>query len=119
MAGMVPTGGMGTGGGLGNAGALALSENGQWLIAVNAGSNDVSVFRVLGDKLQLTDRAGSGGLMPISVTIDRHIVYVLNDGGTANISGFILDPAGKLHSIAGSTRALSSAAPDARPRPRR
>src|SRR5437773_1829476 len=40
----LPTGGKGTGGGLGSQGALALGHDGKWLLAVNAGSNEVSVF---------------------------------------------------------------------------
>ena len=39
------TGGTGTGGGLGNQGALAFSKNGDYLFAVNPGSNTLSVFR--------------------------------------------------------------------------
>src|SRR4029453_13830003 len=40
------TDGIGTGGGLGNQGALVLSRGGRWLFACNAGSDEVSVFRV-------------------------------------------------------------------------
>jgi hypothetical protein len=47
------TGGRGTGAGLGSQGAIALSRNGRWLFAVNAGSNDVSVFSVRGTELRL------------------------------------------------------------------
>jgi 6-phosphogluconolactonase len=102
-----PTGGLGTGRGLGSQGALALSEDGVWLIVVNAGSNDVSVFRVTAGTLTLTDREPSGGSQPISVTVSRNLVYVLNAGGTGNISGLRLDPSGRLTPITGSTRALS------------
>ena len=42
----VATGGTGAGSGLGSQGALALSDDGRWLFAVNAGSNDVSAFQV-------------------------------------------------------------------------
>ena len=45
-AGSFPTGGVGSGDGLGNQGALILSDNKRWLYAVNAGSNDISVFAV-------------------------------------------------------------------------
>ena len=41
-AGSYATGGTGSGGGLGNQGGLVLSGN--WLAAVNAGSNEVSLF---------------------------------------------------------------------------
>ena len=43
-AGQYPTGGLGTGGGLGNQGALAVSNGGRFLFVVNAGSDDVSAF---------------------------------------------------------------------------
>ena len=43
---MAATGGLGTGAGLGSQGALAFSDNGRWLFAVNAGSNDISAFAV-------------------------------------------------------------------------
>src|SRR5690606_29023509 len=68
-AGAFATGGAGTGAGLGSQGALVLSENGRWLVAVNAGSDEISVFRVRQDGLELTDTEASGGQMPISVTI--------------------------------------------------
>ena len=46
MLGRCATGGTGTGGGLGNQGALAFSKNGDYLFAVNPGSNNLSVFSV-------------------------------------------------------------------------
>ncbi|MDQ3700168.1 MAG: lactonase family protein, partial [Chloroflexota bacterium] len=112
-AGTVPTGGRGTGGGLGNQGALTLADEGRWLLAVNPGSDDVSIFRVHADRLELTDRVMSGGTLPISVTIHDDLVYVLNDGGTANITGFRIERGGKLRLLPGSTKPLSTAAPDA------
>src|SRR5262249_13133645 len=42
----VATGGRGTGAGLGSQGAVTLSDDGLWLVAVNAGSNEVSLFSV-------------------------------------------------------------------------
>jgi 6-phosphogluconolactonase (cycloisomerase 2 family) len=108
-AGVFPTGGLGNGGGLGSQGALVLSGDGRWLLAVNAGSDEVSVFRVLPHGLQLTDTAASGGDMPISVTVSGSLVYVLNAGGDGNISGFRLHPNGRLRLLANSTRALSGA----------
>lgn len=110
-AGTVPTGGLGTGGGLGNQGALFLLGD-RRLLAVNPGSNDVSVFTLGPNGLELTDRAPSGGTLPISVAAHNNLVYVLNDGGTANVSGLRLSAQGKLTPLAGSTRPLSTAAPD-------
>lgn len=104
------TGGTGTGGGLGNQGAVTLSGNRQHLLVVNAGSNDVSVFSVAGTRLTLVNRVASGGMQPISVTEYRGLVYVLNAGGSGNISGFRLSSGGMLSPIAGATQPLSGAA---------
>ena len=112
LAGTFPTNGMGTGGGLGNQGGLVLSEDGSMLLAVNAGSNEISAFRVKSSSLMLTDRVSSGGIMPVSIAIHEDLVYVLNAGGTGNIGGFRLSDSGKLSMIAGSTRPLSGVATD-------
>lgn len=104
-----PTGGTGTGGGLGNQGAVVLSEDNDLLLAVNPGSNSVSSFTISGGGLQWVSTVSSGGTKPVSVTMEDHLVYVLNAGGSGNISGFNLHSDGSLHAIAGSTRPLSSA----------
>ena len=104
------TGGTGTGGGLGNQGAVTLSDDNSILLAVNAGSNSVSSFTVSGKGLQLISTVSSGGIMPVSVTVYNNLVYVLNAGGSGNIYGFMLHADGSLHPIAGSSRPLSSSA---------
>jgi 6-phosphogluconolactonase len=113
------TGGLGTGGrepdfGLGNAGALALSQNNRFLFAVNPRSDDISVFAVEPDRIELIDRISSGGQQPISVTVNRNLLYVLNAGGNVggsdNIAGFVVDGRGKLSPLSGSIRPLSAAA---------
>jgi 6-phosphogluconolactonase len=104
------TGGAGTGTGLGNQGAVTLSDNGRWLLVTNAGSDEVSVFRAVGPLLLLTDVEPSGGDMPVSVTISDRLVYVLNAAGAGSIAGFELTPTGQLSRIAGSVRPLSGAA---------
>jgi 6-phosphogluconolactonase (cycloisomerase 2 family) len=110
-AGTVATGGLGTGAGTGSQGALALSEDARWLFAVNPGSDDVSVFAVRPDGLQLVDRVASGGDQPISLTIDHRLLYVLNGGaGGSNITGFVVGQGGELAPLPGSTRPISSAA---------
>lgn len=107
----VPTGGLGTGGGLGNQGGLVLSADGRWLVVVNAGSDDVSVFRANGSDLILASRTPAGGRRPVSVTLDHDLVYVLNAGGAVggadNIAGFRLDRRGGLHAIPDAVQALS------------
>lgn len=109
-AGAVPTGGTGTGAGLGSQGSVALSGNGRWLFAANAGSHDVTVFGVDHGGLDPVGRFPSGGSQPISLTTSGNIVYVLNAGGSGNIAGFSLSGAGALTPIAGSTQPLSGPA---------
>ena len=109
-AGTVATGGTGTGSGLGSQGAVVLSADGRWLFAVNAGSYDVSIFRVSPAGLALTSRIPSGGVQPVSSTVHGNLLYVLNGGGSGNIAGFALDANGGAAAIPGSSRALSGSA---------
>src|SRR6266481_5783349 len=74
-AGSFATGGTGTGVGLGSQGAVTLSGDGRLLFAVNAGSNDLSVFGVRPNGLSLLSRTASGGALPTSVTVSRNVVY--------------------------------------------
>lgn len=106
--GAVATGGLGTEGGLGNQGALALGGNGRWLFAVNAGSDEISVLETRASGLVLVGKVSSGGSRPISLTVHGDLLYVLNAGGTGNITGFTVTSAGQLQPLAGSTRPLSS-----------
>jgi 6-phosphogluconolactonase (cycloisomerase 2 family) len=108
--GAAPTGGAGAGSGLGSQGALALSDDGRWVFAVNAGSNDVSALQVSPAGLSLTSRVASGGVRPISLTVHDNVLYVLNAGGEGDISGFNVGADGALTPIPGSTRALSGTA---------
>jgi 6-phosphogluconolactonase (cycloisomerase 2 family) len=116
-AGSVATGGLGTGSGLGSQGALVLSDNSRWLFAVNAGSNDISIFAVRRGDIRLADKVASGGERPISLTVHDDLVYVLNAGGSGNIRGFRVSEHGKLHALAGSTRTLSNNGAGAAPGP--
>jgi 6-phosphogluconolactonase len=109
--GRYPTGGRGTGlPHLASAGSVVLSDDGRWLLVVNAGSDELSLFAVQPDGLRLADRVGSGGTKPTSVAVSGALVYVLNNG-TPSISGFTLAD-GKLTALGGSTRPLSSADAD-------
>ena len=102
-AGMFATGGIGTGKGLGNQGALAMDEANSFLFAVNAGSDNISVFRIGESGLRLVDMVPSGGTQPISVTVSRKVLYVLNNGGAAGgkdtIAGFAVGANGHLKPI--------------------
>src|SRR4051812_7428620 len=50
-AGAFATGGQGSGDALGSQGALTISDDGRFLFAVNAGSNDVTAFALQGEQL--------------------------------------------------------------------
>ena len=104
-AGAVSTGGLGSGVGLGTQGSVVLSGSGRWLLAVNAGSDDVSLFSIRRGHPVLVDTESSGGDMPVSVTTHRRVIYVLN-GASDTISGLRVRGGG-LEPIAGSTRPLS------------
>lgn len=112
-AGAFATGGVGTGAGLGNQGGLILSPNNRLLFVVNAGSDTISVFKVKPGSLTLIGVFNSGGEQPVSLTVYRNLLYVLNaggaDGGADNISGFKVMRDGTLSPLAGSTRPLSDA----------
>ena len=111
-AGMVSTGGLGTDGGLGNQGALAIDANNSLLFAVNAGSDSVSVLKIQDNGLRLIGVTPSGGKRPISLTVSRGILYVLNNGAAAGssdtIAGFAVGGTGRLTPIV-SGLALSAA----------
>ena len=62
---------------LASQGSLALADGGRILVAVNAGSDTVSVFRVSGDQLALWQIVPSGGQFPTSIAVHRGLVYVL------------------------------------------
>ena len=103
-------GGAGTGAGLASQGALQISPDGRFLIAVDAGSNQVSVLRIKPDgSLSLVPGGvvSSGGVLPVSAAIHGDLVYTANAGaGGSNYTGFRLRPNGRLAPIAGSSVTL-------------
>jgi 6-phosphogluconolactonase len=108
-AGSFPTGGTGTGAGLGNQGALLLNH-GRFLYTVNAGSDTISTFVVRRRGLLLVDRAPSGGDQPISLTVSGKLLYVLN-AGSGTIAGFTGAAKGNLASLPGSTQPITGSGP--------
>jgi 6-phosphogluconolactonase (cycloisomerase 2 family) len=107
-------GGAGSGSGLASQGAIQVSSDGRYVIAVDAGSNQVSVLRIKRDgalKLVSDGLASSGGLAPVSVAERDGLVYVANSGaGGSNYTGFTLKRDGRLAPLAGSTVALPDSA---------
>jgi 6-phosphogluconolactonase len=91
---------------LASQGALILDQGNQFLFAVNAGSNQISVLRVGNTELTLVGVFDSGGVRPISLALHQDLLYVLNEGGTPNITGFTVAEDGTLTPLAGSTQPL-------------
>jgi 6-phosphogluconolactonase len=115
LIGRFPTGGQGSGpgtrfrgDGLGSGGSVKLSDNRRWLFITNAGTDNVSVFRVHRDYLELRDVEPTGGLFPNSVTVHGNLVYVLNSGNEGSITGFRLSGDGDLTPLEGSERGIDA-----------
>jgi 6-phosphogluconolactonase (cycloisomerase 2 family) len=96
---------------LASQGSLAYAPAHQTLIALNAGSDTVSAFRVQGDTLTLLNVVASGGQFPNSVSVHDGIAYVLNAGGAGTVQGFRIGEDG-LAPIPGSARSLGLANSD-------
>ena len=117
LAATVPTGGLGGGVvSVGSQGTLALSQDGRWLFVANEGDGSISVMERTRSGLKAVGRVSSGGTLPVSITVSRNLVYVLNDGvhgsSPANITGFYFDDdRGALYPIPNSTRSLSAPSP--------
>ena len=108
------TGGAGTGSGIGSQGALQMSPGGHELLAVDAGSNEISQL-VIGRDGRLWPLPGgtisSGGNEPVSIAVARGLVYVANAGaGASNYTGFAWDREGRLRPIPGASFSLPDAA---------
>lgn len=106
------TGGQGSGDGLGNQGGVVLSDDHRWLLVVNAGSDDVSVFAVRRNDLVLMDTEPTGGVRPISVAIHRRLIYVVHAGGGVgavdSVTALRMDQHGRLTQLPGSEVGLSA-----------
>ena len=96
---------------LASQGSLVFDGDHSLLVAVNAGSDSVSAFRVKGGTLDLQNVVSSGGQFPASVAIHDRLVYVLNSGGAGIVQGFRID-GHHLRPIPGSARSLGLANSD-------
>lgn len=105
-------GGAGTGAGLASQGAIQVSSDGRFLLAVDAGSNQISVLRIGSEgDLQLDQVVSSDGPMPVSIAVHGGLVYVANAGTVGpNYTGFTLNSFGQLQPLAKSTISLPNGA---------
>lgn len=103
------TGGRGTGRNLGAADSVAISQDRRWLVTNNAGSDQVSVFRLGARGPRLTEVRDSGGKLPLSIAVSGRRVYVLNSG-SGDVASFRLTATGRLVPLGdGAVRPLTSA----------
>ena len=93
---------------LASQGSLVTAERGRILLAVNAGSDTVSLFRISGDHLKLRQVISSGGSFPASIAVHGDLVYVMNAGDAGALQGYRL-AGDRLHPIRGSSRSLGLA----------
>jgi DNA-binding beta-propeller fold protein YncE len=111
LAGSYPTGGLGgqLAGSvvdhLASQGSLRYDPAHGLLLAVNAGSNTVSVFQVRGDSLSRPRVIGSGGTFPVSIAVHGNLAYVLNALGGGSVQGYRIGSGG-LIPLPGSNRPL-------------
>jgi 6-phosphogluconolactonase (cycloisomerase 2 family) len=90
---------------LASQGGLSYDAEHALLLAVNAGSDTVSVFGVDGARLTLNQVVASGGAFPSSIAVRGDLAYVLNAGGAGSVQGYRVQ-GGRLHPIANSARSL-------------
>jgi len=93
---------------LASQGSLVYDARHSLLIAVNAGSDTVTTFKVRGDRLKNRRTVSSGGQFPASIAVSGRLVYVLNSGGEGIVQGFWIT-GHKLRPIPGSARSLGLA----------
>jgi 6-phosphogluconolactonase len=112
-------GGAGLGKGLGSQGAIQTADKGRFVLAVDAGSNQISVLQVNPNDGSLTQVPGSpfssNGVEPVSIAVHGDLVYVANDGNateSANYTGFVLTSFGELVPLPNSTVNAPGAAND-------
>lgn len=106
--GSISTRGTGIGTDLDTQGGLRLSRDHRFLYAVNAGSDDVTVFSVDGTRLTFLQKVYAGDV-PNSLTVHRDLLYVLDGSVAGNgIRGFRVAPNGTLTPLPNSFRLLSS-----------
>jgi 6-phosphogluconolactonase (cycloisomerase 2 family) len=111
--GTVATGGLGSGGTLdplASQFATVLNERHDALFAVNAGSDQISSFRVGADgALTLASTVSSGGSRPVSIAVHGNLLYALNTNDNT-LSGYRVTGGARLVALPGATRSLADGA---------
>ena len=109
-AGEFDTGGKGTGKSIiTSQHPIELTKDNRFLLVVNAGSDELTAFKLKKDGLERTNVVPSGGQTPASVIVRQDgLVIVLNkNNGSGGLAAFWLNAHGELTPIPGSERQLS------------
>ncbi len=88
---------------LASQGSLAADPADNLLVAVNGGSNTISVFHTFGPFLSSPRVVPAGGTTPVSVAVRGDLIYVLDAGGAGSIQGYY---ANSLAPVPGSHQSL-------------
>jgi 6-phosphogluconolactonase (cycloisomerase 2 family) len=83
----------------------SLVRQGDHLYAVNAGSDTITNFKIVGDRLVREQVISSGGDFPVSIAVSPTAVYVLNARSGGSIQGY-LNIAGHLIEVKSWNRQL-------------
>ena len=90
-----------------SSGSIALTTDGKLLFVPNAGDNTISAFQITSKGPKLVDRVTSGGILPVSLTIHKNVLYILNEvSGTIFVYRF--SSTGFLTPIVNSENQLST-----------
>ncbi|HJP65066.1 MAG TPA: beta-propeller fold lactonase family protein [Actinomycetota bacterium] len=106
-AGSFATGGLGTGAITESQGSVVVSPDHRLLFAVDAGSDQITSFRIALSGLTRVSTVASGGDFPVSLTYSPPLLYVLNAGAPEHITGFVVGSGGGLRRLSMSSRLLS------------
>ena len=93
-----------------SSGSIATTPNGKLIFVVNAGSNNVTSFRVTSTGVHRVSVASTHGKLPISLSSSGHLLYVVNEA-SKNIYGWTFTSGGVLKPIKGSNQKLTAVTP--------
>jgi 6-phosphogluconolactonase len=93
-----------------SSGSINTTPDGKLIFVVNAGSNQVTSFRVTSSGPHRVSVVSSHGKLPISLASSGHLLYVVNET-SKNIYGWSFTSSGVLTPIKGSDRKLTAVTP--------
>jgi 6-phosphogluconolactonase (cycloisomerase 2 family) len=93
-----------------SSGSINTTPDGKLIFVVNAGSNQVTSFRVTSSGVHRVSVASTHGKLPISLASSGNLLYVVNEA-SENIYGWTFTSNGVLTPIKGSNQKLTAVTP--------